>query len=158
MIHFFGLLGGGGDGLGRLIVRRGFSGKDFPYLGLCHYGIFQSTFFRGAQRAIVAARLANLGEGRPKTTQICAVSQDQAASMLNVGKRSVQLAKEVMRKAPEKIKDIEGGDPTGPGGHQVRAPLQDRRGPGATGEAQGGAGRRTLAGGGDTRGCYSKTI
>jgi N6-adenosine-specific RNA methylase IME4/ParB-like chromosome segregation protein Spo0J len=46
-----------------------------------------------SQRAYVAAKLANLGEGRPeKTAQICAVSQDEAARRLNVSRRSVQHA------------------------------------------------------------------
>ena len=43
---------------------------------------------------MVAARIANLGEGRPKkeTGQICPVSQSDAAKMLNVGVRSVKSA------------------------------------------------------------------
>lgn len=49
-----------------------------------------------SQRAMVAAKLANLGEGRPsETTPIGAVSQTDAALLLNVGHRSVQRAKEV---------------------------------------------------------------
>ena len=50
-----------------------------------------------SQRAMVADGLANLGEGRPdKTTaQICAVSQEQAADMLNVSRRNVQYARQV---------------------------------------------------------------
>ena len=45
-----------------------------------------------SQRAMVAARLATLGEGRPSggTASIDAVSQDKAAELLNVGKRSVE--------------------------------------------------------------------
>src|SRR5208283_4755381 len=43
-----------------------------------------------SQRAMVAAKIANMGEGRPsKTSPIGEVSQLQAAKMLNVGKRSV---------------------------------------------------------------------
>lgn len=75
-----------------------------------------------SQRAIVAARLANMtrsdagaignvaqGNATANLRLRDKVSTETAASMLNVGKRSVELAKEVMRKAPEKIKDIEGG-------------------------------------------------
>ena len=50
------------------------------------------------QRAMVAGRLANLEEGRPeKTAQICAVSQSDAAELLNVSRRSVQHAVAVQR-------------------------------------------------------------
>lgn len=49
-----------------------------------------------SQRAFVAAKLANLREGRPeKTAQNCAVSQDAAADMLNVSRRTVQHASAV---------------------------------------------------------------
>ena len=50
-----------------------------------------------SQRAMVAARLATMGEGRPKTTaQICAVSQDEAADLLHVSRRSVQSARAML--------------------------------------------------------------
>lgn len=53
-----------------------------------------------SQRAYVAAKLANLDEGRPaETAQICAVSQDEAAARLNVSRRSVQHAATVQQKA-----------------------------------------------------------
>ena len=43
------------------------------------------------QRSMVAARVANLEEGRPaKTAPIDAVSQHEAADMLNVSRPSVQ--------------------------------------------------------------------
>jgi hypothetical protein len=47
--------------------------------------------------------LRNLGEGRPsETAQIQAVSQSDAATMLNVGRSSVQQARQVQeRAAPE---------------------------------------------------------
>jgi hypothetical protein len=52
-----------------------------------------------SQRAMVAARLANLGEGRPgKTASIDAVSQPQAAERLNVSRPSVQRAAAVLDK------------------------------------------------------------
>ena len=40
------------------------------------------------------------------------ISQDRAAQMLNVGKRSLQLAKEIIRKAPEKVVAVETGKKT----------------------------------------------
>ncbi len=66
-----------------------------------------------SQRAMVAAKIANLGEGRPdKTASIDAVSQIKAAQLLNVSRASVQRAKEVIRKAPEKVKEVEQGNKT----------------------------------------------
>lgn len=63
-----------------------------------------------SQRAMVAAAIANLGEGRPKTTQICAVSQKEAAKLLNVSHRTVQAAVKVKDKAtPELRKAVESG-------------------------------------------------
>lgn len=55
-----------------------------------------------SQRAIVAARLANIEHGGNRKNQTAnlrldKVSTETAASMLNVGKRSVELAKEVLR-------------------------------------------------------------
>lgn len=51
-----------------------------------------------SQRGMVAAELANLGEGRPsKTPQIQGVSTEQAAKLLNVGHASVETAKAVKR-------------------------------------------------------------
>src|SRR3954470_3724888 len=49
-----------------------------------------------SQRAMIAAKLANLREGRPsETASIEAVSQRTAADMLKVGRASVQRAKTV---------------------------------------------------------------
>jgi N6-adenosine-specific RNA methylase IME4 len=74
-----------------------------------------------SQRAMVAAKLANLGEGRPAqktsapllvedTAQICAVSQEAAAEMLNVSRRTVQNAKRVADDAaPELMQAVERG-------------------------------------------------
>lgn len=51
-----------------------------------------------SQRAMIAAKLANLGEGRPaETAQISAVSQPDAARLLNVSRGSVQNAAAVQR-------------------------------------------------------------
>lgn len=64
-----------------------------------------------SQRAMIAARLANLDEGRPPATaQDYAVSQGKAAAMLGVSRRSVQSAKVVHdRGAPELIEAVEQG-------------------------------------------------
>lgn len=65
-----------------------------------------------SQRAMVAAKLANLNEGRPsKTVPIGTVSWEQAGDMLNVGRRSVARAKEVEREgAPELVERVERGE------------------------------------------------
>jgi hypothetical protein len=45
---------------------------------------------------MVAAKLANLGRGRPDNASIDAITQDAAADSLNVGRASVQRAKAVL--------------------------------------------------------------
>lgn len=64
-----------------------------------------------SQRAMVAAKVANLAEGRPsETAAIGAVSQSTAASQLNVSRGSVQRARVVQtRGAPEVVEAVERG-------------------------------------------------
>jgi N6-adenosine-specific RNA methylase IME4 len=64
-----------------------------------------------SQRAMVAAKLATLGQGaRTDLSPIGEMSQGQAATLLNVGKRSVERATEVRdRGAPELIHAVEQG-------------------------------------------------
>lgn len=58
-----------------------------------------------SQRSMVAAKLANMNEGRPskETLQICRVSTDQASSMLGVSPRSVASAKQVLEHGSKEI-------------------------------------------------------
>lgn len=65
-----------------------------------------------SQRAMVAARLANLGEGRPqKTAEISAVSQTQAATLLNVSPDAIQQGRRVIERAtPQLTQLVERGD------------------------------------------------
>lgn len=57
-----------------------------------------------SQRAMAAARLANLGEGRPsKTASIEAVSQKVAAKLVNVSRASVQRAARVLDECNEQL-------------------------------------------------------
>lgn len=57
-----------------------------------------------SQRAMVAAKLATLSEGRPgKTAPIGAVSQDEAAEMLNVSRRNVQRATRIQNNATQQL-------------------------------------------------------
>ena len=68
-----------------------------------------------SQRAMVAAKLANLKDGQTKAgAQICApVSQEDAAEKLKVSRRSVQSATKVKDDAiPEVIQAVERGDVT----------------------------------------------
>jgi hypothetical protein len=64
-----------------------------------------------SQRAIAAARLATLGVGRPTISPIGEIkTQTAAAALLNVGKRSVERAREVLDEgAPELIEAVERG-------------------------------------------------
>lgn len=66
-----------------------------------------------SQRGMVAAKLANLGDGQraDHAAQICApVTQDRAAEMLNVSRRTVQAAAKVKDEgAPELVAAVESG-------------------------------------------------
>lgn len=65
-----------------------------------------------SQRAMIAGKLANLGEGRPKTGPKDPVkSTAQAASELKVAEKSVKRAKEVLKTGVDTLKDmVEGGE------------------------------------------------
>ena len=69
---------------------------------------------------MVAAKIANMERGGDKPSERDSnfdsanlpngkISQDQAAQMLNVSSRSVRTAKEVIKKDPEKAKEVESG-------------------------------------------------
>ena len=63
------------------------------------------------QRAMVGARIANLGEGRPsKTAEISAVSQSDVSDLLKVSADSIQAAKKVLASEDKDlIKEAEKG-------------------------------------------------
>lgn len=77
-----------------------------------------------SQRAVVAAKLANMQHGGDRRSDQAAnlpvenletfpqVSQAQAAEMLNVSDRSIRTIKDIERKAPELIEKIERGEMT----------------------------------------------
>lgn len=67
-----------------------------------------------SQRAMIAARIANMSKGRPtKNAPIGAISQPDAAKMLNVSRRSIQRADKVQSAAtPEQIEAVERGKKT----------------------------------------------
>lgn len=59
-----------------------------------------------SQRAMIAAKLATLGEGRPrKTASIEAVSQREAAEKMEVGRSSVQRAKKVKERGTDALQE-----------------------------------------------------
>jgi N6-adenosine-specific RNA methylase IME4 len=63
-----------------------------------------------SQRAMVAAAIATLPRGANQHAQICAPSQDDAAAMLNVSRRTVQAAaKVVANAAPEIVEAVQQG-------------------------------------------------
>lgn len=65
-----------------------------------------------SQRAMVAASIANLGQGQPeKKPANLPVTQSEAASMLNVGERSVRAAKTVIEEGVPELKEaVERGE------------------------------------------------
>jgi hypothetical protein len=64
--------------------------------GALVFSITHRRHLNESQRAMVAAKIATMAEGRPSETRpIGLVSQDNAAEMLNVSTRSVKRAKAV---------------------------------------------------------------
>jgi ParB-like chromosome segregation protein Spo0J len=66
----------------------------------------------GSQRVLIAAKLARLGQGRPReNAPIRAITQDEAADMLGVSRTQVQAARTVLASGvPELIGLVERGD------------------------------------------------
>jgi hypothetical protein len=86
-----------------------------------------------SSRAMVAAKIANLSDGQRAdrvASQICeAVSQQDAADLLNVGKRSVEYGREVLdHGTPELVQAVEREGRQGPADLRPVAGVLDRRG------------------------------
>lgn len=79
------------------LETRTFDGEDNELLAFVLDLNLKRRHLSETQRAAVAAELANLREGRPKTASIEAVSQSTAAHLLNVSRSAVQRA-EIVRK------------------------------------------------------------
>jgi len=70
--------------------------------------LYNRRHLNESQRALAAAKIANMASGtrtdlKPSANLREVISQDRAAAMLNVGKRSVQVAKEIIRKSPDSV-------------------------------------------------------
>jgi hypothetical protein len=65
-----------------------------------------------SQRAMVAAKVATLGKGRPEeNAEISALKQAEAAKLLNVSRGSIQNAARVQRKGvPDLVEEVEKGN------------------------------------------------
>lgn len=67
-----------------------------------------------SQRAMVAAKIANLGRGESKSANlpISPVTQPEAAKAMHVSTRAVTAAKQIIKEAPAKAREIEQGKKT----------------------------------------------
>ncbi len=93
-----------------------------------------------SQRAMVAARVANLKEGRPakETPSIEGVSADKAAAMLNVGRATVERARAVVdRGVPELAAAVDSGKAAVSAAAEIaRLPASEQKEIVARGEAE----------------------
>lgn len=83
-----------------------------------------------SQRAMVAAKIANLEEGRPsETASIEAVSQSKASELMNVSRSAVQRARKVRESAaPELVEAVESGRVSvSAAAGLVHAPVEEQR-------------------------------
>lgn len=97
--------------IGRLPNTREFVGTEDELLPFVISLNLKRRHLSESQRAMVAANIANMNEGRPaETAQICAVSQQEAADMLNVSRRTVQAAAKVRDEGtPELVQAVQAG-------------------------------------------------
>jgi hypothetical protein len=98
------------DLLEREVLTETYEGDDPLGFAVSHN--LHRNHYSESQRAMVAAKLANMGEGRPsqETASIEAVSQSRAAEQLNVSRSNVQRATKVIAEAePEITQAVEQG-------------------------------------------------
>lgn len=93
--------------LGIECPERTFAGDDEAILPFVVSMNLHRRHLDASQRAMVAARLATLGEGRPsKTPPNDGVSAERAAVLLNVGERSVERARVVLRHGDPELTEL----------------------------------------------------
>jgi len=103
-------------------VYRRYTGDD-P-LGYVIRANLHRRHLTTSQRAAVAADLANLEDGqRASSKGEAAVTQTQAADLLNVSKRSVERAKKVKEENPEAFEKIKSGEQTVGGAVKALKPV-----------------------------------
>ena len=88
-------------------AQEDFDGNDAAALSYVISTNLHRRHLNESQRAMVAAELANMSEGRPKTVQICTpgVSLADAATKMNVSRRSAANAKAVRDQGTDDLKD-----------------------------------------------------
>jgi hypothetical protein len=81
-----------------------------------------------SQRAMVAAKIANMKQGDNSNAQICATSQNEVAARLNVSKRSVQSAAKVRDGGVIELQQaVERGDVAVSAAAEISALAKDRQ-------------------------------
>lgn len=100
------------DELGHLCLRREYEGDESTLVQFVVSLNLHRRHLDESQRAMVASRLAKMPQGaRTDIASIDAMSQSQAAELLNVGRASVQRAREVIDNgAPELVQAVERGE------------------------------------------------
>lgn len=94
------------------VKSRAFRGSAEAALAFVVSTNLRRRHLNESQRAMVAARMANLSDGQTKgASQICEpVTQPEAATQVNVSSRSVWAAKKVLAEGtPDQIKAVESG-------------------------------------------------
>jgi hypothetical protein len=85
---------------------KDFDGDDAAALAFVLSANLHRRHLTDNQRAVIADKIANLGEGRPgKTASIEAVSQSDAAETMKVSRSAVQRAAEVRKHAVPELKE-----------------------------------------------------
>jgi len=97
--------------LGIACTAREWSGEEDGLVGFVVSLNLHRRHLNESQRALVAARIATMEQGRPeKTRESAGLSQGQAASLLNISERSIQDVKRVERERPDLLPKIEAGE------------------------------------------------
>jgi hypothetical protein len=110
------------------LVRQVSAGEGDPF-GLVISLNLHRRHLNESQRALVASRLANLPLGSNQHAQVCAPSQEGAAALLGVSRRSVQHARTVAETgSAELVQAVAAGDVSvSTAAHLARLPADTQR-------------------------------